>query len=70
MGDHTPAIRVPGKYVGGEGAEVGGGALNHAGDALDACDEAEFSLDHHVQVTDLELHQGGVLEYSPPADAD
>ena len=69
MGDHAPAIGVSSEHVGGEGAEVVGGALNDAGDALNTNDEAEFTLDDHVQVADLKLHQGGVLEDSFPAQA-
>ena len=36
VGHHAPAVFVAGEDVGGEGAEVGGVPLDHAGDALDA----------------------------------
>nr|ABZ08909.1 hypothetical protein ALOHA_HF4000APKG5H11ctg2g27 [uncultured marine microorganism HF4000_APKG5H11] len=67
VGDHAPAVFVAGEDVGGVGAEVGGLSLHHAGDAFNAGDAAEFSLDDHVQVADLELHQCRVLEDAVPA---
>ena len=66
MGNHAPTVLVAGEDVGGEGAEVVGGALNDAGDALNTNDEAEFTLDDHVQVADLKLHQSGVPEDAVP----
>ena len=40
--------------------------MNNAGDALNTNDEAEFALYDHVQVADLKLHKGGVLEDAVP----
>ena len=66
MGDYAPTVLVAGKDVGGECAEVTGGALNDAGDAFNTSDKAEFALDDHVQIADLKLHQSGVLEDAVP----
>ena len=63
MGRHAPALGRADEDVGGKNSEVGCPALQHAGDVLDAGYPAAVTFDGHVHVLDVEVHEGGVVEY-------
>ena len=67
MGDHPPPQRRPDEYVGGEDTKVTGPTLEHAADVFHTSNPAAISGYRHVNVLNVEVHQGGVLEDSPPA---
>jgi len=69
MGGKFPTMGRPYEDICGQDAEVAGPTLQDAGDVLRAGHPGRATADRHVDVTDVEVHQHGVVEDSHPAGA-
>ena len=76
VGDHAPFIRAAraarttgtaDEDVSGQHSKVVGAPLKHTADVFDAGDPTGVADHRYVDVLDVEVHQAGVVEDTPPA---